>query len=141
MTGTEILLARLEGVRETGPGRWIARCPAHEDRSPSLSIRELPDGRLLLHDFAGCSAVDVVQAVGLAMSDLFPDDGREYRPAQKHRSRVPAVDCLLLADREVLVASIITADVLDKHDIAEADWQRLAQAAARLGALADEVRR
>ncbi|MCE7902125.1 MAG: DNA primase [Gammaproteobacteria bacterium PRO9] len=141
MTNTETLLARLEGLRETGPGRWIARCPAHEDRSPSLSIRELPDGRILLHDFAGCSAVDVVTAVGLSMSDLFPDGGREYRPGQKHRSRVPAVDCLLLASREVMVASIITADFLDKHNIAEADWQRLAQAAARLGTLADEVAR
>ena len=34
------ILDRLDGVRPTGDGRWIARCPAHDDRSPSLSIRE-----------------------------------------------------------------------------------------------------
>jgi len=42
------------GSRGAGPGRWVASCPAHEELSPSLSIRELEDGRVLLHDFAGC---------------------------------------------------------------------------------------
>ena len=42
------LLDRLPGVRKTGPGRWIAPCPAHEDRRPSLSIRELEDGSRFL---------------------------------------------------------------------------------------------
>jgi hypothetical protein len=45
--GSVALLDHLERVKQTGPGRWIARCPAHEDRSPSLSVRELEDGRLL----------------------------------------------------------------------------------------------
>jgi hypothetical protein len=40
------LLDRLQGVKRTGPSRWIARCPAHEDRRPSLAVRELDDGRL-----------------------------------------------------------------------------------------------
>jgi DNA primase len=48
------LLDRLEGVRACGPGRWVARCPAHEDRSPSLSIRKKDDGTTLLHCFSGC---------------------------------------------------------------------------------------
>ena len=47
------LLDRLEAVRETGSSRWIARCPAHDDSSPSLAVRELDDGRILLHDFGG----------------------------------------------------------------------------------------
>lgn len=135
------LLARLEGVRETGPGRWIAKCPAHEDRSPSLSIRELPDGKLLLHDFGGCAPGDVLAAVGLSLADLFPDGGRDYRPGRKHPPRVPAVDCLALASHETMVAAIIAADFRDQKAISEPDWRRLAQAAARLGNLADEVRR
>ncbi|MCC6192811.1 MAG: DNA primase [Anaerolineales bacterium] len=140
MSVAERLLARLERVRQTGPDRWIAKCPAHEDRSPSLSIRELADGRLLVHDFGGCAAADVVGAVGLTLGDLFPDGGREHRPAQKHRPRVPAADLLLLASREAMVAAICAADFLERRTIDESDWQRLAQAAARLGALADEVR-
>jgi len=61
------LLNRLDRVHETGPGRWLACCPSHEDGTPSLSIRVLDDGTVLLHCFAGCSAADVVAAVGLEL--------------------------------------------------------------------------
>ncbi len=67
------LLDRLRGVRKKGPGRWVAKCPAHDDRSPSLSVRELDDGRVLIHDFAGCVPSDVLAACGLSLSDLFPE--------------------------------------------------------------------
>jgi hypothetical protein len=59
----EVLLSRLDGVRQTGPDRWIARCPAHDDGRASLSLRELDDGRVLLHDFAGCAVEEVLAAV------------------------------------------------------------------------------
>ena len=42
------LLDRLDKVRPTGAGTWVARCPAHDDRGPSLSVRELDDGRIEL---------------------------------------------------------------------------------------------
>ncbi len=50
---TEMVLRLLEDVRETGNG-WIARCPAHDDERPSLSIAEGDDGRCVLHCFADC---------------------------------------------------------------------------------------
>lgn len=142
MTPAEKLLSRLERVRETGPGRWIARCPAHDSKSgASLSIRELPDGKLLVKDFGACDVLDVLHAVGLELGDLFPDGGREHRPGQKKAPRVPAADLLLLASRECMVAAIAAADFLEKRALDEDGWQRLAQAASRLGAIADEVRR
>lgn len=67
----QTLLGRLEGVRKSGKG-WVARCPAHADRTASLSLAEGDDGRVLLHCFAGCGAADVVHAVGLTLVDLFP---------------------------------------------------------------------
>ena len=67
------LLSRLDGVRQVGPGKWVARCPAHPDRRPSLSIAEGKDGRILLHCFAGCRTADVLQALGLTFRDLFPE--------------------------------------------------------------------
>ncbi len=70
------LLERLERVKATGPGRWSACCPAHDDKSPSLAIRELGDERVLLHCFTGCSTADVLAAVGLEFADLFPPDSR-----------------------------------------------------------------
>ena len=140
MTAADKLVARLAGVRETGPGRWVAKCPAHDDRGPSLSVRDA-DGKTLIHCFAGCGAADVLHALGLTLADLFDDAGREHRPGDKRPPRVPAGDLLLLASREVMVAALVAADFLDKKVLSENDWQRLAQAAARLGKLADEVRR
>jgi DNA primase len=49
----ESVLARLQGVKRNGSS-WMARCPAHEDKSPSLSVRD-ESGKVLLHCFAGCT--------------------------------------------------------------------------------------
>ena len=68
----EVLLGRLDGVIRTGDGRWSARCPAHDDQSPSLSVR-LDGDRLLFHCHAGCAPEDVLAAVGLSWSDLYAD--------------------------------------------------------------------
>jgi hypothetical protein len=83
---SSLVLQRLEHVRKTGCGRWVCRCPAHNDRNPSLAIRELEDGRILLHCFAGCEVERILDAVGLALEDLFPErvggdlSKRERRP-------------------------------------------------------------
>jgi hypothetical protein len=92
MTPIETILTRLKGVRQVGPGRWVARCPSHEDRSPSLSVREGEDLRVLLHDFAGCEPEAIVQALGLELRDLFPpqDKGRPWN--RRPRGAKPAPD-------------------------------------------------
>jgi hypothetical protein len=41
----------------------MVRCPAHPDGSPLLSWRRQPDGRVLIHCFAGCSFREIVEAV------------------------------------------------------------------------------
>ena len=46
-------------------GGWVDRCPAHDDKSPSLSVCETSDGKLLLHCFAGCSFEEIIKAAGL----------------------------------------------------------------------------
>ena len=63
------LLNRLQNVRVSGHGQWMACCPAHDDRNPSLSIGEV-DGRVLLHCFVGCDAKAILAAVGLTFADL-----------------------------------------------------------------------
>ncbi len=68
----EAVAARFSGL--TGlPGKWMARCPSHEDRSPSLSVGIGQGGKTILNCHAGCPTENVVAAVGLAMSDLMPD--------------------------------------------------------------------
>lgn len=129
------LLDRLDGVRQSGPGRWLARCPAHEDRSPSLSIRELDDGRVLLHDFGGCDTQAVLDSLGLEMQALFPERLAGSGPAGGYtstHSRVPARDLLQIISEEVSVVTIIAADFCDKRSISEDDWRRLQTAANRI---------
>lgn len=67
--GTDQIVDLLQG-RVVGPRRWMSRCPAHADRSPSLSIREGSGGKTLLHCFAGCEVQAIVRAAGLEMADL-----------------------------------------------------------------------
>jgi hypothetical protein len=66
------LLGRLKQVHSRGDGRWTATCPAHSDRSPSLSIAQGNRG-ILLWCFSGCSAEAVCRALGFRVSDLFHD--------------------------------------------------------------------
>ena len=54
-------------VRDLGHGRWMAQCPAHDDRDPSLSFKECDDGRILVNCFAGCPTEAVMDAVGWEM--------------------------------------------------------------------------
>ena len=74
----ENFLARLteatgQDPRPSGSG-WMALCPAHDDRRPSLSICEGDDGRALVHCHAGCSVDAICAAVGLRLADLMADD-------------------------------------------------------------------
>ena len=73
MSTADMLLARLEGVRPRGPSQWSALCPAHEDKSPSLSVRETDDGAVLIHCFAACEVADVLGTIGLEFADLYPE--------------------------------------------------------------------
>jgi 5S rRNA maturation endonuclease (ribonuclease M5) len=67
----EAVLARLSGVRRSGGG-WVARCPAHDDKDPSLSIHE-SDGKVLVKCFAGCTTESVCAALSLDLRDLFDE--------------------------------------------------------------------
>ncbi len=68
----DVILSKLQKV--SGNGRqYKACCPAHDDRSPSLSILFNDDGRILIHCHGGCSANDVLESIGLSLSDLYPD--------------------------------------------------------------------
>ena len=64
------ILSRLPRHKQHGGG-YMAPCPSHDDRNPSLSLREGRDGRVLIKCFAGCDYKDVVGALGLQTADLF----------------------------------------------------------------------
>ncbi|HMF48373.1 MAG TPA: hypothetical protein VK603_07015, partial [Candidatus Saccharimonadales bacterium] len=72
-------------ARPVGPGRWTAKCPGHDDGSPSLSIKE-SGGRILIYCRAGCVTATVLKACGLSFRDLFA--GPPPTPAQLARMAV-----------------------------------------------------
>lgn len=67
-------------ARGVGKGKWIARCSHHDDRHPSLSIREGKKCILVKCMSAGCDTQDVLRAMGLQWGDLFYDD-KPFIPA------------------------------------------------------------
>lgn len=80
MTAAEI--AQHLGARQTGAGRWIARCPLRPDRTPSLTIAEGEGGRILLHDFGGGDTAAILAALGLTWRDIC---GAPTSPAERER--------------------------------------------------------
>ena len=83
------LLSATGGKPRRSGSQWMARCPAHSDRRPSLSLRTTDDGVVLLHCFAGCATGDVLSALGLAFSDLYPASSRRMPDwVTERRSRV-----------------------------------------------------
>ncbi len=132
-----LLLPRLHGMRKAGSG-WIAHCPAHEDRSPSLSITEGDDGRLLLHCFAGCQVHDILAAVGLTVSDLFVrKDLRSMTPAERSLLRQAALIPRWRAALSVLGheahVMLETANILsDGYPLTEDEQTRMRVAALKV---------
>jgi hypothetical protein len=64
-------LERVHAAPRRSGGCWVARCPAHADGTPSLSISEGLDGRVLIKCHAGCATEAVLAALGLSYRDLF----------------------------------------------------------------------
>jgi len=133
MSQVDNLLQHLDKVRRTAPATWSARCPGHDDRGPSLAIRELDDGRVLLRCFAGCQTDDVLDAVGLTFSDLYPPRALDHRMNPERRP-FPAADCLRAVGFEALIVCAAAAALLAGEPFSEIDRERLIMAASRIQA-------
>ena len=123
------ILPRLDKVKKSGKG-YQARCPAHADNGPSLSVREGDDGRVLLHCHAGCSTAAVVAAFGLSMADLFPPSNTPRRPPPA--PGVSRRDLHAAADFERSILFILHCDVRRGKSISQTDMRRGQVARRRL---------
>ena len=117
----EKIVERLDKVKKSGKG-YQARCPAHADNGPSLSLREGDDGRVLLHCHAACSTAAVVAALGLSMSDLFQPSNTPRRPPPA--PGVSRRELHAAADFERSILFILHCDVKRGKPISQADFQR-----------------
>ena len=133
--GADKLLSRLARVKKTGPGKWIASCPTRDDKSPSLAIRELDDGTVLLHDFGGESVEAILGAVGLSFTDLYPEKpGAIGKPVKRPFN--PS-DVLLLVAFQSSVAVNVISGVVKRGTATEQDLHSLLMAAQTLGDAAE----
>lgn len=131
---TEQFLDLLENVRQVGPDRWMAKCPAHEDKTASLSIRAAEDGRTLVHDFGmECDVGSICAAVGLRVFDLMPPNvGRPYmRPEERgtNLTNARAGDILEVLDYASGVIWLCAVQLMkDKCELSAKDWDELTAA-------------
>ena len=71
-------LGRLDKVKGSGK-QYTALCPAHSDNKQSLSVSVGDNGKILLNCHTGCTAKEIVNAMGLTMQDLFTEPPRKTR--------------------------------------------------------------
>ncbi len=109
MTPPERVAAALEAKGCRGKGKaW--QCPAHEDNRASLAIGEGKDGRVLVTCHAGCQLDAILDALGLAVTDLFPEPDPHQQPKKKSRivATYPYVD-----ERNTLLYEVVRFDPKD----------------------------
>ena len=123
-------ISALSKVRKTGPDSWVACCPSHKDKSPSLAIKATPE-TMLIHCFAGCSTEEILDAVGMTFDDLYPDHGRTVKPHKLHPRA--ALECI--AFESLVVAA--SGYALRSRPLTVTEMERLVQATSRIQAAAE----
>lgn len=130
----EAMLSRLDKVKGRN-GSYVACCPAHADKSPSLAIRE-DGGKIVLHCFAGCPVENIVGALGMDMTDLFPPDNRDYaKPQQK--VKLFASDALRAVQLEAQIVAVAAFDMAKGKTLPPSDLARLQTAYERINTALD----
>jgi len=129
MSALNTLLSRLEKVQPIGNNRYKALCPAHDDRSPSLAIKDDSD-ILLLHCFCGCETSDVLGAIGLTFADIMPD--KAMGNFKKVKKPFYAMDVLGIIKFEATLVYIYATNMAKGLKLTSTDNERLLLAASRI---------
>ena len=129
MSNLNTVLSRLDKVQRIGNDRYKAICPAHDDRSPSLAIKE-DEGRLLLHCFGGCETSVVLGAIGLDFTDIMPD--KASGSFKKDKKPFYAMDILGIIKFESTLTYIYASNMAQGLTLSSADKERLLLATSRI---------
>jgi hypothetical protein len=134
MSALETLLSRLTKVKGKRDS-WTACCPAHEDKSPSLAVRQIDDGRILMHCFADCSIQSIMAAIGMDVGDLFPpDEKRQFYtdPMKPMKVSFYATDLMRIINFESTILQIAAFDVSEGKSLSDNDRKRVRLAHERI---------
>jgi len=125
------ILPLLDKVKKKGDNSWIACCSAHDDKRPSLVITE-KDDRVLLHCFSHqCDVSNIVHAVGLELSDLFPEQIKTEGGKPIKRKRFPAEAILEALAEEFVIAELGLAVLADGGTLNKKAQARMKRASDR----------
>lgn len=138
----ENLLSRLDKVRRRGNNKWMASCPCHTDKTPSLSIKD-DNGTILLHCFSQeCSAHEICSTIGMEVIDLFPPsdnyDAQQSGGKKLFHDSAQVLECLAF---ETLVVLVTAEDMANKRTITEENHERLMQSIQRINAALEYTKR
>ncbi len=134
--GMAALVSRLDGVKKAGKG-YTARCPAHGDKTASLSISPGEHGTLV-KCFAGCETADVLAAVGMTFADLFPRkpaadmthaERSQVRQAVRESQWAAALTTLA---RDTLLVQVAAGMLSRGEKLHPSDFDALTAASARI---------
>ena len=126
------------GIDTRGRDHGVSKCPGplhkHGDKHPSLTWRAKPDGTVLLKCMAGCETAEVLGAVGLTMSNLYPQDLTSS--GKPERRPFPCADVFRAVAFETLIVAIAAIDMANGKLLADESKNRLLLAHQRIqGAL------
>lgn len=122
-----VLLNKLTKVKRTGDGKYMACCSAHADKTASLTISELNDGRVLLNCFAGCDPYSILQSVGLDWSDVMPDNAIGHNIRAESKILYPT-EALEIVKFEAQIVCLIAYDIKKSGVCTQDMTDRLGQA-------------
>lgn len=133
---------KLKKATKNGLSQWQALCPSHSDKSPSLTISECTDNTVLVKCWSGCTASEIVSAIGLELKDLF-----KYEPINpnnnnndSHRNKNSSQPIKKLPSKKAIAHEQLIIQVAEAHinkglTLSRADKQRYQQALQRLNYL------
>lgn len=117
----ESVLNRFDQVKKVGSEQYSCRCPAHNDKTNSLGIKQDGD-KILLNCFAGCNVKSILDAVGLRWRDIMPNDNE--MDTQIKKTFNPYAVLKMLRD-EVLLVGLCSADIRRGKPLSDVDHNRL----------------
>ena len=122
-------LSYFEKSYRSGKDEYQCLCPAHNDKTASLSIKNLPDERILIHCFAGCAANDILGAVGLTFNDIVPKRLGDFKPVSKPFNPYAVLKAI---SNETLLVALAGLEVANGKTLPQEDKDRLMIAVNRL---------
>lgn len=123
-------LNKLNKVQGRGRDSWVACCPSHDDKNPSLKV-DIKNDKILIKCWSGCSTEDILGSVGMDFDDIFPDKAIYHR-SSGDRPTLSSSDALRIIKYEAMIIYMMGVDLRAKKIPNEEDHNRFVLAVGRV---------